>query len=325
MNPEPRVSGRLGAGFLALALLGAPPAGAAGTSRAVAVTFDDLPLVSSRVKDVAGEWVVTQRLLRTFAETGVPVTGFVNEGKLGPHGAPEPARVKLLEAWLAAGLDLGNHGFSHLDLNTTPLAAYQDDVAKGETVTRKLLEARGKKLVYFRHPFLHCGRTLETKRTFERWLADAGYRVAPVTFDNADWIFARAYDEILKDTAETERERLVDAWIAYVGRKVAYWEEQSLTLLKREPKQILLLHANELNADTFPLVAGLLRTRGYTFVTLEEALKDPAYRLPEGFVGGAGISWIHRWALTAKKPKSLLAGEPTVPGWVMKRAKVTEE
>lgn len=298
---------------------------AAGPDRAVAVTFDDLPVVSARGTDVTLQWAVTQRLLASIKETGVPVTGFVNEGKLGPYGAPEPARVKLLEAWLAAGHDLGNHGFSHLDLETAPLAAYQDDVAKGEEVTRKLLEARGKRLVFFRHPYLHAGRTLETKKAFERWLSDAGYRVAPVTFDNSDWIFARAYDAILEDGKAEEKDRLVDAWIAYIGKKIAYWEEQSVTLLKRRPKQVLLLHANELNADTFPLVAGVLRTRGYSFVTLEEALRDPSYALPDTYAGPGGISWIHRWALTARKPKSLFAGEPKTPEWVMRRAKVDAE
>src|SRR3712207_7679787 len=62
-----------------------------------------------------------------------------------------------------AGGELGNHTFSHVSLRRAPLAAYEDDVVRGETVTRMLLEERGMRLRYFRHPFLWTGETPEYK------------------------------------------------------------------------------------------------------------------------------------------------------------------
>ena len=74
-----------------------------------------------------------------------------------------------------------------------------------------------------------------------------------------------------------------------------------------------MLHANELNADLMPELLAMLRRRGYELVTLEQALADEVYRLPEEYVGGGGFSWIHRWTRTKGLP---LTPEPEPPDWV---------
>ena len=58
---------------------------------------------------------------------------------------------------------------------------------------------------------------------------------------------------------------------------VAYYEQQSVAIVGREIAQTLLLHASALNAATFDALAAKLEARGYRFVSLGEALKDPAY------------------------------------------------
>ena len=76
-----------------------------------------------------------------------------------------------------------------------------------------------------------------------------------------------------------------------------------------------------LNADRFGELAAMFERRGYRFITLERALEDPAFGSPDTFVGTGGITWIHRWALTKKMPKTFFAGEPDVPGFVAELAK----
>jgi hypothetical protein len=56
----------------------------------------------------------------------------------------------------------------------------------------------------------------------------------------------------------------------------------------------------------------MMRARGYKFVSLEEALKDPAYSLPDAQVT-KGLSWLHRWML-AKGDK--IKPEPNVPEFI---------
>jgi len=97
-----------------------------------------------------------------------------------------------------------------------------------------------------------------------------------------------------------------------------YFEKLSRDLLGYEPRQILLLHANNLEADHIGELIGLLRKRGYRFITLEEALSDDAYGLPDTFVGEEGRGWIEHWAITMGKPPR---GAPVFPKSIDDRAK----
>jgi hypothetical protein len=94
---------------------------------------------------------------------------------------------------------------------------------------------------------------------------------------------------------------------------VAAFEAASIALAGREFPQVLLLHANELNADLMPELLAMFRRRGYEFVTLEAALADEVYRLPENYVGPNGFSWIHRWTRTEGLP---ITPEPDPPAWI---------
>jgi hypothetical protein len=157
------------------------------------------------------------------------------------------------------------------------------------------------------------------------FLAAHGYRIAPVTVDNSDWIWARAYDEAREHLKPGERARLRREFVPYLVAKLDYFEQQSQALLGRELPQVLLLHANELNADTFVALVDAIRARGWRFVALDEALADPAYARRDGYTGAYGPSWIHRWAIADEKPKTYFAGEPETPRWVMDLAGVDSE
>jgi ketosteroid isomerase-like protein len=81
----------------------------------------------------------------------------------------------------------------------------------------------------------------------------------------------------------------------------------------REIPQVLLLHANSLNADYLDILLDLLEDRGYRFVGLSEAVSDPAYDRPDTYVGPRGLSWIQRWALAADVH---VPDEPREAEWV---------
>jgi peptidoglycan/xylan/chitin deacetylase (PgdA/CDA1 family) len=291
----------------------------------VAITFDDLPAVSTTRRDIATHANITRKLLKTIASNRIPAIGFVNENKLYDGERLDQARVEFLKQWLAAGLELGNHTFSHPDLHRIPLAAFEDDLIRGETVTRRLLEEKGKRLRYFRHPFLHTGRDLETRRLFEQFIAARGYRVAPVTIDNSDWIFAAAYDRAAEQRNRALMIRVARAYVPYMERKFKYYERQSVQLFGREITQVLLLHANNLNADHLDSLVRMMKRRGYRFISLDDALSDAAFASPDTYTGAGGITWLHRWALTRGVEASFFQGEPTTPDFVMKLAGVTSE
>jgi peptidoglycan/xylan/chitin deacetylase (PgdA/CDA1 family) len=293
--------------LLGLLLLLALHTAAGAAERAVAITIDDLPRGgdSQSERSLAAVKAMTAKLLTPFREQQVPVVGFVNEGRSVAFGAEGLREV--LELWLDAGADLGNHSYSHLNINRVSLEQYTADVTRGEPLVRAALAARGRELRYFRHPFLFTGPTPEIKTGMQAFLDAEGYVVAPVTFDNSDYMFASLY------TQPELRERVRQAYVPYMESVVASFEAASVALAGREFPQILLLHANELNADLMPELLAMFRRRGYEFVTLEEALADEVYRSPEDYVGRGGFSWIHRWTRTKGLP---ITAEPEPPAWV---------
>ncbi|HEX9944805.1 MAG TPA: polysaccharide deacetylase family protein [Thermoanaerobaculia bacterium] len=274
------------------------PAQEPAPAREIAITFDDLPF-GGRGPDLglARIWAANEAMLATLRREGVPAVGLVNESKLYVPGEIDE-RTALLDRWLDAGAELGNHTFSHPSLVDTPLAVFEEDVVRGETVTRWLLERRGRKLHWFRHPYLRTGLTPEVRSAFEKFLRERGYTVAPVTVENSDYVFSAAYTQArTRGDAEAMR-RLGEAYVQFTEAQLGFWEGVAQKVVGRPIKHVLLLHANEINADYLDEVLALLKRRGYRFITLEEALRDDAYRLPDTYAGPSGVSWLYRWAVS---------------------------
>lgn len=284
--------------------------------RTIAITIDDLPVVSTRT-DIANRQKITKKLVKHIAKAKIPVIGFVNENKLYTDGRRDEEQIDLLRMWLDAGLELGNHTYSHVSLHNVGVEEFEANVIKGETITKELLAENGKKLRFFRYPYLMTGRTLEVKAEIVKFLTGRSYTIAPITFDNADYIFSRAYDNAFDKGDKALMKRVADAYVPYMESKIDYWERQSVKLFGREISEIMLIHANFINSDYLDDLIKMLHRRGYKFVDLETALRDKAYSLPDAYTGGAGISRLHRWALDRGKD-SVLDNEPRVPEFVMK-------
>src|SRR5712664_1705416 len=285
--------------------------------RQVAITIDDLPAGAANSMSAATISEMTAKLLGTLGDQKIPVVGFVNEKKLYKPGEVDE-RIKALRMWLDYGFELGNHTFSHLSLNQAGLKAWEDDVVQGENVTRLLLADRNMKLRYFRHPFLDTGRDLQTRREAEAFLVARGYRIAPVTLDAWDWMYAGVYEDARKRGDAALQQELTRSYLSYSDEMFAYEEKLSKDLLGYEPKQILLIHANNLEAEHIGELLELIRKRGYRFITLEDALSDSAYSLPDTFVGEQGNGWLEHWAITRGQPPQ---GAPVFPSSIGDRAK----
>jgi len=273
-------------------------------TRQLAITIDDLPRGgdSPGPRKFDSTLAMTSKL--TAALKGVPVSIYVNPGQARDY--TEAGVARLLKPWRKQGAEIGNHTFSHPDLNKIPLAEYEADILRAEPALR---HARGgTKPRYFRHPFLHTGPTEETKQALAAFLKEHNYEVAPVTLDTSDWLFARVY------TSSKYPQRIREEYVKYMDGIFDFFEKRSLEVVGREIPQILLIHANQLNADAMPDLLKLFEKRGYKIIPIEEALKDEAYQLKDGYTGTNGISWLHRWA--AGKGMKIVY-EPAEPKWLM--------
>ena len=304
---------------VALSLLATPAHSQAtpASIREVAITIDDLPAGDASHMTAATITDLTQKLLGTLRDQKIPIVGFVNEKKLYKFGEVDQ-RIAALKMWLDYGFELGNHTYSHSSLNQVGLKAWEDDIVQGESVTRLLLAERNMKLRYFRHPFLDTGRDLQTRREAEAFLVGRGYRIAPITLDAWDWMYAGVYEDAKKRGDTALQQQLADSYLSYSDSVFAYSEQLSKQIMGYEPRQILLLHANQLEADHIGDLLEVMRKRGYRFVTLEEALNDSAYALPDTYVGEEGTGWLDHWAIAQGKPPR---GAPVFPQWVIDRSK----
>jgi peptidoglycan/xylan/chitin deacetylase (PgdA/CDA1 family) len=276
--------------------------------KTIAVTIDDLPLNGPNVGK-RRLTVMTNKLLSAIAKNKIPVVGFVNESLIY-EPAEADARIELLTKWSAAGVELGNHTFSHLGFKGATLAAFEDDFVRGDPVTSKLISPR--KMRYFRHPFLQMGATAELEHAFESFIAERGYQIAPVTIDILDWMFLSAYEQARAMGDPKKVIQVSEEYLKYAPVKFDFCERESSELFGRQIPQILLLHANELNADNIDKLATMLKARGYRFISLEDALKDPVYRFPDKYLGTS--DWLGHWAFS--KGKSFEAPKP--PDFVQK-------
>jgi peptidoglycan/xylan/chitin deacetylase (PgdA/CDA1 family) len=275
---------------------GAPAPAPNAPRREVAVTFVNFP---GHVYEPELLSRKTRRLLRSLEENDVRAVAFVNEGTLyREDGTPNEGRVRALRDWLAAGHELGNETARHTNLYNTSVEEFEADVVRGDQLLSKLAAERGGRVRYFSYPYLNTGATPEVKSAVEKFLAARGYRVHPVTVDNMDWLFSRAYADALRRDDEAGAASIRAEYVAYMARMFEFYEGYSREVVGREMPQVLMLTGGLLNFDSFDELAAMMRRRGYTFVTLDRATRDEAYSLPDTYAGRRGDSWVARWAVS---------------------------
>ncbi len=289
----------------------------------MAVTIDDFPIVSMDNSDSNQVYVMSQ-LITNLKQNKAPALGLVNEGKLYEKGIINDVRLQALESWLSAGYELGNHSYSHMNFDRNDTTSYFEDIKKGEEISKSLSEKYSSPYRYFRHPYLHAGNTLEKEIALESFLAREGYLEAPVTIDNSEWIFARAYDKARKEKDEQMLAKIGTAYVNYMLDKTHFFEGNAQSLFDRPIKHVLLLHANNLNADYLDDLLKALADDGYEFVSLEKALEDPAYQTNDHIAKPWGISWLHRWSRHLDTPDGFYKGEPACPQFIQTYAGITE-
>lgn len=283
----------------------------------VCITVDDLPTVAYGVGGEKLKMDITKGLVDVFKKYQVPAIGYVNEGKLYKEGKLNKKEVALLELWYTSGLELGNHTYSHWDYNKVSYADFTSDILKGAEVTRGLAKKHGVEYKYFRHPFLHTGATKERSDSLSNFLKEHQYIEAPVTIDNTDYLFAKAYSDAYKSSNTELMKKIGDSYVSYMEEKLVFYETMSDSLFNRKMDQILLIHASLLNAHHIEKLIQVYQQHGYTFIYQTEVLKDPAYQEKVTKFGSYGISWMDRWALSKGKRGQFFEGDPETPEFIV--------
>jgi peptidoglycan/xylan/chitin deacetylase (PgdA/CDA1 family) len=282
---------------------------AAEPGRTIAVTFDDLPFVGGEAEAARRG---TAALLEALEEAGAPASGFV----IGRWAEEDEARGALLEEWLDAGHRLENHSRTHPHYNELAIPEYLADVREGHALVASAVEPRGGRVRWFRAPYNDVGDTPEKRAALLEALEGLDVGLAPFTVEHSDWLFEAVYSRALAGGDSARADTIREAYLAQLDTAMAFAERLSLDTFGREIPQVLLLHANRLNAASLPAMLEKLEARGYRFVTMEEATSDSAYATPNEYGERWGVSWLHRWRVGLGLPNRL-RGEPGPPEWVM--------
>ena len=267
---------RVFARYLCLVLfVGLAISSAAGQQRAeLAITVDDLPVHGDLPVGMTRA-EIAKKMIEAFKDKGVPgVYGLVNAKNIGANGDTEKDSV--LKIWADAGFPLGNHTFSHIDLNSASVQAFEDEIVANEPVLKELMGSRD--WHWFRYPYLHEGDTLEKRHAIRKYLSDHGYKIAQVTLDFGDYAWNNPYARCVAKQDTQAIEWLKSSYLQTAKDDIALDRKLSVMLFGRDIKYVLLMHIGALDSILLPDLLDLFKREGFDFISLEDAQKDPAYQ-----------------------------------------------
>ena len=258
---------------LALVLCAAAfPQNSRDTPPRIAITFDDLP-AHGTLPPGTTRIQIASRILDALRAAGVPSAyGFVN----GIGTERQPADVAVLEAWRAAGQPLGNHAWSHMNLDQHSAEEFQADILNNEELLGRLMKSED--WHWFRYPYLAEGDTPAKKAGIRAFLRQHDYRVAAVTMSFGDYMWTEPYARCKEKNDAKAIAAMEESLLSAADESISYYRQLSHALYGRDIPYVLLLHLGAFDAEMMPRLLQLYKNRGFQFVTLAEAEADEFYR-----------------------------------------------
>src|ERR1700722_9245519 len=240
------------------------------SAQKLAITFDDLPLNGALPPGVTRADTARDVLAILKKRHVPPVYGFINAKKL--EGNADGAEA--LKLWAAAE-PVGNHTYSHMDLEQNPAEAFEREIEENEPAL-ELLEAKDN-WHWFRYPYLHEADTVEKRRAVRAYLKGHGYRIAQVTLDWEDYLWNTAYARCEEKKDAKSMEWLRSSYLSTASTFLDLGREQAKLIYGHEINYVLLMHLGVYSSTILPDALDLLKQKGFKLVTLEEAESDAAY------------------------------------------------
>lgn len=269
--------------------------GSCAHAQKIAFTFDDLP---SHGPLPQGETrlQIAQSILDTLRQQHMPPTyGFVN----GVHLTTDPSSGEVLKAWTAAGQPLGNHTYSHPNLAGMTAEAFEQEIEKNEATLKQY--AGDSDWHWLRFPFLSEGDTIEKRRAVRAWLTAHNYKIAEVNMSFGDYLWNPPYARCVAKHDDAGIKELHDLYLAAADDAIAPTRALSKEVYGRDIAYVLLMHIGAFDARMLPELIALYRSHGFTFVSLPEAEKDPAYS-DDADIAPAGGTELDQLAIKRKLP-----------------------
>jgi peptidoglycan/xylan/chitin deacetylase (PgdA/CDA1 family) len=244
----------------------------------LAITMDDLPLNGILPPGVTRTETARDVVAILKKRHVPPVYGFINAQRL--EGNPDGAEV--LKLWAAAE-PVGNHTYSHMDLEQNSAEAFEREIDENEPVLELLkLDSPGGSANddwhWLRYPYLHEGDTVEKRRAVRAYLKTRGYQIAQVTLDWEDYMWNTAYTRCVEKNDAKSIEWLRTSYLSTASDFLDLGREQAKLIYGREINYVLLMHLGAFSSAILPDALDLLKKKGFKLVTLQEAESDSIYQ-----------------------------------------------
>jgi peptidoglycan/xylan/chitin deacetylase (PgdA/CDA1 family) len=247
----------------------APPVESAGTARPViAITVDDIPQHGGMAPGET-RLDLSRRIVAALKTESIPAYGFINGAR-----AEDADSISAVEHW-AEAFPVGNHSWSHPNLNDVTADQYVAEIIANEPMLQRL--SKGRDWRWFRYPFLAEGEDPEKRGAVRQVLAQRGYRIAAVTMDFSDWAYNDVYARCAAKGDEAAIAALEEDWLDAVRHSAKGSRAVAKGLYGRDVPYVLLTHIGSFDARMFPRMIALYREMGFDFVSLERAQAHPAY------------------------------------------------
>jgi len=142
--------------------------------------------------------------------------------------------------WRDAGLPLGNHTWSHTNLNQISLADWEFDLLQDEPLLKEYM-GNGD-WHWIRFPYLSEGETEDKRMAARKFLAQHGYRIAAVTMSFGDYAYNEPY---ARCTAKNDRVAITQLEKSYLAAATAAIDSSramAKTLYGHGIPYVLLMH-----------------------------------------------------------------------------------
>jgi peptidoglycan/xylan/chitin deacetylase (PgdA/CDA1 family) len=244
----------------------------------VAITVDDLPAHGPVPPGVSRTDVARDYLAALKAHNIPAVYGFVN----AVHLKQEPGTEAVLDMWRAAGYPLGNHTYSHMNINSGTLEAFEADLEAGEPAIRERMSGADWRVLRF--PFLSAGDEAHHAGIIA-YLKAHKYRIADVSISFNDWAYTDTYARCMAKGDTEAVEGMKIQYMQGVKASIARSLMASEKVYGRQISHFLLIHSGSFTSLMLPEVLTAYEEAGAHFVTLDQAQSDPAYSAPSAHQG----------------------------------------
>ena len=261
----------------------------------IALTFEYVPWMKPMGFFRARE--LSNMILRNLERESIQAAGFVVQSKV----EDDPSTYVILDDWAAKGHILGNQTWGAADYNLMEPQHFFEHIRDGHKYLRTIARAHPLNFRFLRFPYLHEGDTEKKKKRIRKDLYRGSYRIAHVSVKTAVNFFNRPF--VRSQTEYPEKlEALKEKYLSHVMSSVDYAEKQSQAVFERNIPHVLQLHMGVATSMMLKPLIEALKSRGYGFVNLVDALDDPAYSTLEEYVGPLGLTFIDRVAATRGLP-----------------------